>query len=743
MSGKSTRSPPGGASRPPEARVCREWGQRLRRALVAAALAAAVGAASPPSASAAEAPSADRPVQFQADEMTFDSRNRVTTARGNVVVIQDQRRLLADVLTYDENADLLTATGNVTLYEPSGEVIRASSLEVTGDLKNGVIEDLRAVLADGSRLNAASGERSNGNLTRAHEATYTPCFPCEEDPSRAPLWQVRAVKVTHNQERRIVEFNNAWLDFSGVPVFYFPYFYQPDPTVKRKSGLLIPGFGQSSDLGFMAKIPYYAVLSDSQDLTITPWFTSNEGPVLELQYRQALQHGSIDFTGSGTYDSNDNAMGHVLGKARYDIDDDWRAGLDAQRATNRTYTRRYGFDNSRTLTSRLYGENFRGSSDYLTGRVMAFQNLEDDIDQENVPYVAPWIDYYHVSDIDRFGGRTDVHLDTVALTREEGTDTRRLSARAQWQRPFVGQLGDIFTFTGALWSDGYNVNDETSEDRDNRYSGFSGRIFPQASAQWRLPLVREGETVQQVVEPIVEAVLAPNWGNPSRIPNEDSQNFELQDTNLFGLSRFPGLDRVDEGPRINYGLNWMLYGMGDASVSAFVGQSYQFYQDNTFGKGTGLQDNVSDIVSAIDVKPVEWLDVIYRNRLDHSTLKPERNELTLRVGVDAIRVGASYVRYQSQPQNNLASRQEAQYALDTQLTRYWRSHIFGTTDIQAESQREIGLRLVYEDECFIFSGEFARQDFRDKDVEPSNVVFFRVGLKTLGEFGSGFKPGGG
>ncbi len=743
MSAKSTRARPGRALRPPAAGAVRGIGQGLRHALGAALLAVAIGAVSPPPACAAEAPATDRPVQFQADEMTFDSRNRVTTARGNVVVIQDRRRLLADVLTYDENADLLTATGNVTLYEPSGEVVRASSLEVTGDLKNGVIEDLRAVLADGSRLNAARGEREGGVLTRAHEATYTPCLPCEEDPSRAPLWQVRAVKVTHDQERRIVAFNNAWLDFSGIPVFYFPYFYQPDPTVKRKSGLLIPGFGQSSDLGFMVQVPYYAVLSDSQDLTITPWFTSNEGPVLELQYRQALQHGSIDFTGSGTYDSQDRAMGHVLGKARYDISDDWRAGLDAQRATNRTYPRRYGFDNSRTLTSRLYGENFRGSNDYLTGRVMAFQNLEDDIDQENVPYVAPWIDYYHVSDIDRFGGRTDVHLDTVALTREEGTDTRRLSARMQWQRPFVGQLGDIFTVTGAMWSDGYNVNDETSEDRDNRYSGFSGRAFPQASAQWRLPLVREGETVQQIVEPMVEAVLAPNWGNPSRIPNEDSQNFELQDTNLFGLSRFPGIDRVDEGPRINYGLNWMLYGMGDAAASVFVGQSYRFHQDDTFGKGTGLQDNVSDIVSSIDLTPVPWLDVIYRNRLDHGTLKPERNELTMRVGVDAIRVGASYVRYQSQPQNDLASRQEAQYALDTRLTRYWRSRIFGTTDIQAESQREIGLRLIYEDECFVFSGEFARQDYRDKDVEPSNVVFFRVGLKTLGEFGSGFKPGGG
>ena len=75
-----------------------------------------------------------------------------------------------------------------------------------------------------------------------------------------------------------------------------------------------------------------------------------------------------------------------------------------------------------------------------------------------------------------------------------------------------------------------------------------------------MPLIRESESIQQIVEPVVEAVLAPNFGNPSRIPNEDSQDFELQDTNLFGMHRLPGIDLVDEGPRINYGLNWMLFG---------------------------------------------------------------------------------------------------------------------------------------------------------------------------------------
>jgi LPS-assembly protein len=703
---------------------------------------ALVAAAAAAPALAVEPVAMDQAVQFRADELTYDSRNKITRAQGNVEAVQGDRRLLADEMVYDELRNLVTARGNVTLYEPTGEVISAASMEITGDLKNGVIEDMRAVLADGARLTAERGTRTDGVISEAQNTTYTACFPCADDPSRAPLWQVRSVKVRHDSDEKIVEFSNSWLDFSGVPVFYIPYLYQPDPTVKRKSGLLIPGYGQSSDLGFIVQVPYFVVLSDSQDMTITPWMTSKEGPVLEGQYRQALEHGKIDFSGSATYDSRQRVRGHVFGEARYDIDETWRSGLDVQRTTGRTYLRRYGFDSNRTLTSSLFAEGF-GTRDYFTGRGLAFQNLDDDTDQNTIPYVAPYVDYYHVTDQDRFGGRTDVHLDTVTLTRQDGTDTRRLSARAQWQRPFVGPMGDLVTISTAVWGDGYNVDDQSSPGREDRYSGFSGRFFPQASAQWRLPLVREGETVQQIVEPIAEVIAAPNFGNPSRIPNEDSQDFELQETNLFGFDRYPGLDRVDEGPRVTYGFNYTLFGMGGASAQAFLGQSYSLYRDNTFGEGTGLEDNQSDIVMALDLVPVPWFDLLYRNRLDHETLAVRRNELTARVGSDLARLRATYARYDGQPENDLPASEQIEYAVDTQLTRFWRSRVFGITDIRADSQREVGLRVIYEDECFLFSTELARENFKDKDVEPSNVVFFRLGFKTLGDVGSGFKPGGG
>ena len=402
---------------------------RLRRALGQVAVGLWLWTAAGP-ALAIEPFATDETVQFKSDELTYDSTNKITEATGNVEAVQRGRRLLADRIIYDELQDKMTAIGNVTLYEPTGEVISAKSMELTGDLKNGVVEDLHAVLADGARLSAASGERKDGIITTAHDATYTACFPCADDPSRAPLWQLRAVKVKENQEEKIIEFSHAWLEFRGIPFAYFPYLSQPDPSVKRKTGFLIPGFGQSSDLGFIIQAPYYVVISDSQDMTITPWITTNEGPVLEGEYRQALQHGKIDFGGSATVDSNQKFLGHVRGQARYDFDEDWRGGLDVDRASGRTYLRRYNFNYSRSLTSRLFAEDFIGSKNYFVGNAIAFENLDDDVKQRTVPYVAPWLDYFYVSDPDRLGGTTNVRLDTATLTRQEGTDSRRLSARA-------------------------------------------------------------------------------------------------------------------------------------------------------------------------------------------------------------------------------------------------------------------------------------------------------------------------
>ncbi len=133
-------------------------------------------------AEAVEPVAMDQFIQFQSDELTYDSRGKITRATGNVVAVQAGRRLVADTVTYNELQNVVTAEGNVTLYEPSGEVISAKSLQLTGDLKAGVIEDMRAVLADGARTQRRARRAPRGHDHQCAECHIYTLLPVRRRP---------------------------------------------------------------------------------------------------------------------------------------------------------------------------------------------------------------------------------------------------------------------------------------------------------------------------------------------------------------------------------------------------------------------------------------------------------------------------------------------------------------------------------------------------------------------------------
>jgi LPS-assembly protein len=690
--------------------------------------------------------SEDEPIVFTADELTFDQEQETVRASGNVEIVYGERILLANEVTYLQPQDLVVATGDVALLDATGHVLFADRVEVTGDLREGVLENLRAILADGARFAAIGARRTEGTLTEMRKAVYSPCFLCPEDPTRPPLWQIKAVKVFHDEERKVIEYRDAWFELAGIPILYTPYLSHPDPTVGRKSGFLFPTFGVSSDLGFISGIPYYWAIDDHKDATITPIYTSNEGPVLAAEYRQAMRHGWLSIRGSGTYYGSDPALedvpdvrGHVFSEFRYDIDDTWRGGIDFNRTSDDTYLRRYNFGGTdRFLTSRGFLEGFR-VRDYMQLSAYGFQSLEAGVDQATVPTVAPFADYNFVSRPDPLGGRTSVDMNAVALTRKEGVDMRRLSARAEWALPFQDAIGGVYRVSAMLWADGYNVSNVDIPGEAQDFSGFTGRVWPQAAVEWRWPWLRDGETVDQVVQPVIQIVTAPIGGNTSKIPNEDSQAAEIDVNNVLSMNRFPGLDRVEGGTRFNYGLDWEAFTGVGYSARAFIGQSYRLHTDDSFPAASGFGEKLSDLVADLNLQFAPWLDVGYRTRLNVEDRTFRRNEMWFAGGVPALNLTGTYVFFAEQEDDEFEGRQELNLALNSQLTRYWRGRVFGLRDLAEEQNQLIfGVGFTYEDECLLFDGSWTRARFRDRDLEPDNAFLIRVGLKTLGEGGIGF-----
>ena len=412
-------------------------------------------------------------------------------------------------------------------------------------------------------------------------------------------------------------------------------------------------------------------------------------------------------------------------------------GIDFNRATDDTYLRRYNISDTESLTSQIFAEGFRGRN-YIRAEGLAFQDLRTDQIEEE-PVVLPLVNYYHVGEPDRLGGRWILDLDAEVVTREGGPDSRRLSARTGWQVPMRDAFGSIYMFKAALWTDGYQVGSQPIPGQPTTFSGLTGRVFPQASLEWRFPLVRDGVSFDHVVEPIVEFVAAPNGGNPQEIPNEDSRDVQLTTTNVFGMQRFPGLDRVESGSRVNYGVKWQTFDTQGRSASLFVGQVYRLASSSAFSKASGLDGNFSDVVGGLTVAYPPWLSISYRTLIDQEEIRFQSNEVLFRGGVNALQLVGSYSFFREPAGSEVSGREEVAATVLSQLTRFWRGQAFTTYDLAEDGGLlRVGFGLAYEDECLIVDGTWTRSNFRDQDVEPSDSFFVRVALKTIGDLGFGF-----
>ena len=683
------------------------------------------------------------PVDFSADEMTFDRESGIVSAQGNVEISYNERRLNADRVSYNRETNIVLAEGNVVIIEATQETVFGDKVKITDDLRDGFILNIGVILQDHARIVGSSATHINANRTEIKNAVYSPCSLCKDDPNKPPFWQIKAVKITHNKKTQTINYRDAWIEFFGLPVFYTPYFRHPDPMVKRKSGFLFPTLRNSTDLGTRLITPYFINISPTEDATITPIIATKSSPILSAEYRNRLKNGTLDIEGSLKRNSNDSdhlstekgyfgLRGHTLVKGRFDINQAWRWGFDGNGTTDDTYMRRYGFNDTSSLKSQVYAESFKNRS-YFSAKMQAFQSLEEGVDSGEIPLILPLIDFNLVGKKDRFGGSTNFDFNLLSLTRDKGTDTRRLSARSMWQRPLIGPLGDLYNISFGLNTDLYHVNGLNMSDSEPNYNGFSQRFTPEAAFEWRMPFAKSDGNTSHVIEPIASLMLSPYGGNSDKIPNEDSIEMEFDDTNLFRLNRFSGLDRVEGGLRLIYGLKWGAFKKNGSKSNIFIGQSWRPKVDDTYAKGSGLEDKFSDIVTRMEVSPRQYLKATYRGRVDIDDFSSKRNEIGLSAGVPAFRIASNYIYMEGQTDSEFTGREELELITTSQIDRYWKSGFNATSDMDAGEMRTAGMYFTYEDECVVFTTKINRSFFTDRDLKPTDSIIFSLVLKTIGE----------
>lgn len=719
------------------------WAKRgLRETVAHAALFAMLTVAG--KAAAQEPPSlaaTDDPVVLEADEVDYDAAIDVATARGNVMLIQSGQELLADELEYDRRAGTVVARGDVVLRDTDGNVLLADRLDITSDFAEGSLDDLSLILADKSQIKAVKGERRNDEVTVLDKAVYSPCEICEEGGS--PLWQIRADRVVHDEISKTVSYRNAKMDIFGVPVIYTPFFSHPDPTVKRRTGFLAPTFGSDSELGFTVETPYHIVLDDNADATITPLITSQEGVLVDGEYRYLSKAGPTILGGSITRtspfqrtpddDSDDEVRGRLRGNGRYALGNNTFGGFDLRVSSDNSFLRRYGFSNDNVLENRAFVERF-DDRDLYSLEGYAFQGLRETDDQGLIPVVLPWAEFKTIRPTGILGSTLETEAGILALTRTEGLDTRRASLGSSVRLPAVGRFGELWSFDVGLRGDVYYVDGEADERAGRTGTDTTARLVPNATAEVRWPLLGTSGTWQHVVEPIVQASYTGNDVNKDNIPNEDSLVFEFDETNLFERSRFTGIDRVESGARLTYGIKTDSVGPGGLRIGAIAGQSFRSGPDQLFPDGSGLEDKYSDYVGRVDLQPGGGINLSYRFRLARESLSPRRSDLRLAFGPRRLRIALQYIRLtQDIPDLEIDEREEITAALQFRMYDNLSFGVKARRDLLADRPVSNSFGVVYTNSCLELVAGIEKNFTERGELEDETRVSIRLGFRTLGD----------
>ena len=597
----------------------------------------------------AQAGSGQDRLLVDAKEIVYDNDRNTIAAAGDVQMNYQGRTLQADRVTYDRNTGRVFAEGNARLTDANGTVATGDRFELTDDFKNGFIDSLRVVQTSveqgrplTSRFSAPRAERAEGETTTFERGTYTACEPCKDNPERPPLWQVKAAKIIHNNSERTIYYEDATLELLGIPVAYLPYFWTPDPTVKRKTGFLSPRYIYSSSIGYGASVPFFWAIAPNYDLTIAPAFLSRQGVLGQVEWRHRLENGTYNVRAAGISQREPEAFlpspygagnrdfrGSLETTGLFYINQNWRWGWDIALLSDKWFLSNYKI-RSESLSSYYVKESIstlflqgQGDRSYFDVRGYYFQTLSSNDWQKQQPIVAPVLDYNKRFTPSTIGGEFALDVNVTSLSREAAQydplsvanttyfgvaqtciifdrasclvrgisgSTSRASVTASWRREFVDPIGQVWTPFAYVRADNFWIAPDFNGYQNPQLANFIDgeddylfRVMPAVGVEYRFPFIGSiGTSGQQILEPIAQVIARPNETRVGRLPNEDAQSLVFDDTSLFDWDKFSGYDRVEGGVRANIGVQYTVTGADNFYANVLFGQSYQLAGRNSF-----------------------------------------------------------------------------------------------------------------------------------------------------------------
>ena len=694
-------------------------------------------------------------LKIKSDEIKFNrAENKAIISGNSEITFEDRYTLSSEQVIYDKNINSIYSNEKSVLLDKNGNKIKFSNFnldlnkkeakvfnldstdinknnfilkEAFIDLKNGEMagKDLKLFFDKSILGNVDNDPRvfgnsviNNKNETIVNKGVFTSCKLNEKE--KCPPWEMRAEEIKHDKKNKIVEYKNAYLRIYDKPVLYFPFFFHPDPSVKRQSGFLMPKINNSTFLGSSLQIPYYKVISDSEDVTISPRIFFNDKFLLQSEYRQVFKKSDLIIDHSIKLD-NENSISHLFGNF-FSVNNNNKFELNLETVSNRNYLKKYDIysnlvDNHTTLNSYIEFEESNENSTFRS----SFEIFEDLTlkSSDSYEFVYPSVNYTSKLNTNLNGNlNLDItgHQKKYQTNRYDGILVNNLLYNSNKKITKSGFVDDFNLIIKNVNTKGDNSS-SLKEDYDNKL--LSGIILNR-----EYPLKKNNNNTLSYFTPKISARLS-----PTETKNIRNTNKRVDFISLFNTDRLNENTALEGGESITVGADYKLSNEQGEFFSLSGGQVFRLKEERDIPKVTSIGEKRSDIIGNLKFVPTDLFNLDYSFSIDNDLKDINYNYAETNFLVNNFMTSFKYLSDSNDIENRSYLSNTTKYSFD-------KNNSFGfTTNKNLESNLTEYYDLVYEyrNDCLKASVEYKKTYYDDIDLDPDENIFFSI---TIIPFGS-------
>ena len=544
--------------------------------------------------------------------------------------------------------------------------------------------------------------------------------------------------MLHDNKKKTIYYDHAIVKVYDIPIFYFPKFSHPDPTVDRRSGFLPPTLYDSKNLGSKISLPYFINLGADKNFTLTNRIYSTENPLMLGEYHQAFRNSNFlaDFGYTEGYKKTSSTKkagdkSHFFAKIIKNFEgkngSDNTFSLSTQEVSNDKYLKLYKIKSNLVDYNRDTLENSldftHSDEDIFFGfNASVYETLKDSY-EDKYEYILPEMTFAKNLISDQNFGNIDYQANYKAHAYDTNKFTNFLVNDFDWaSKNLSSNQGFKTTILGNL----KNINYEAKNEKIYK-DEFTSELFGALGFSSSLKLEKKNNNLNHFLTPKILIRYAPGS------MRKETSGIKLDPLSAFGLNRISNLNNYETGLSTTIGFDYDIKDTNKKTNFDFsVAQIINEKENKKMADKTGLNEKLSDLVGSMDYNINEKFKINYNFSIDQNYQDFNYNEIGTSLNYGAVQLDLNYLHENKhigdqdyfKSKINIKNKDKGIASFETKR------------NLITNSSEFYNLSYEYINDCLRAGLVYRREFYNDSEIEPENSLMFKITLSPFGKLNS-------